>query len=131
MSPNGQFLVAKSEIFGLLDPSSPQPLSFRLDPGGGSNISFCPNHSVFAYFREDQTRAVLRLFEMQPDHSCKLLATHTILAQEGFTPREVKVAVLSRSVFAYSYWTELGYNGTFVVSVANDEMTATEISEGK
>ncbi|OAX82421.1 hypothetical protein ACJ72_03232 [Emergomyces africanus] len=124
LDSNGRFLLAKSQIFDLSDPTSPKPLSFELADGGDAMVTFCPNQPVFAYTCEEDGGVILRLYEGKPDRACQLLLSHSIVAEYGMVPRDIKVAFDSSHspprVFAYSYWTELGECMTYIVSVEED-----------
>ncbi|OJD11177.1 hypothetical protein AJ78_08000 [Emergomyces pasteurianus Ep9510] len=131
LDSNGHFLLGKSQIFDLSDPTSPQPLSFKLADSGDARVTFCPNQPVFAYTCEEDGSVILRLYEGQPDGSCQLLLSHSIVAELGMVPRDIKVAFDSSHspprVFAYSYWTELGESMTFIVSVEGDGDVKSEV----
>ncbi|PGH12602.1 hypothetical protein AJ80_06660 [Polytolypa hystricis UAMH7299] len=131
LDSNGRFLLAKSEIFELSDPASPQPLDFQVARGGNSAVTFCPDQPVFAYTHEEDGSVVLRLYEVQADKGCQLLLTHTIVVEHGLIPRDIKVAFDGSHspprVFAYSYWTEIGDSRTFIVSVEEGEEATPEL----
>ncbi|KAL2373766.1 WD domain-containing protein, variant [Blastomyces gilchristii SLH14081] len=124
LDSNGRFLLGKSEIFDLSDPASPQPLLFQLSNGGDAKAAFCPNQPIFAYTHAEDGGVILRLYEGKADRSCQLLLTHRIVSEHGLDPQDIKVAFDSSHspprVFAYSYWTVIGQNMTFVVTIEED-----------
>ncbi|EGC49403.1 conserved hypothetical protein [Histoplasma capsulatum var. duboisii H88] len=131
LDSNGHFLLSKSEIFDISDLTSPQPLSFKLANGGDAKVTFCPNQPIFAYTFEVNGSVTLHLYEGKADGSCELLHTHSIMVEHGMIPQDIKVAFDSSHypprVFAYSYWTVIGENMTFVVSVEDDRNMKSEL----
>jgi hypothetical protein len=135
LSLNGKYLAAMTSIIQVGKDFDFQQVHHKVEDGEAFVVKFSHEEDKFARVSRYEQRTTIGLYKVEYDLDCKLLASIDITEGGGYQPQGVKVAFdqTRRDVLAYSYWTEVGLNGTFlaVADVEQGVMTCTKISEGK
>lgn len=110
-------------------------IQHKADDNEAFVVHFSHEEDKFAQVSYHEQRTMIDLYKIELDLSCRLLAEIDITEEGGYRPQEVKVAFdqTRPDVFAYSYWTDSGVNGTFlaVIDAEHGVVTSTNISSGK
>lgn len=134
MSPDGNFVAAKENLFHLSDTGAVNSLPFVIKSSNDTGLQFDTGTHRFANVEEQDGIVTIEIHEIEADETLQCIASHQVEVEEAdLIPHEVKVAFAGTRnlVFAYSYWTDFMLNKTRLVVVDDGETTTYDICEGK
>ena len=99
------------------------------------SIKFSHEEHLFAQISSYEGRTTIGIKEVEADLTCKSIAEIDITEHGPSQPHGLKVAFdhIRPFVFAYSFWTEMGMNCTYLATLDLEEgiINSNMVSEGK